>query len=300
MSTITTGSFPKGLWEGQHAFFGMEYKRHKEEWRELFDVETSEKNYEEDTETPGFGLVPQKAEGSGISYDTHSQGWTKRYTHTVYGMGYVVTRENMEDNLYPKIASNRTRALARSAAITQNILGANVYNRGFNSSYTGGDGKELLATDHPTLDGTQSNELTVAAPLSEASLEDMITIIRKATDTRGLEAQLMPKCLVIPVDLMFEADRILKSERQSGTANNDINAVNRLGLKIVANHFLTDANAWFIKTDCPNGLTWYQRRGVEFTKDNDFDSENKKHKCTFRVSSGWTDWRSLYGTDGGS
>ncbi len=298
--TITTGGFPAALWQGVHDWFGSSYKQHPEEWRDIFTVETSEKAYEEDNELPGFGRVPLKAEGASIEYDTHSQGWTKRYTHATYAMGFVVTEEAESDNQYKEIAMKRAAALARSVAITKNILGANVINRAHNSSYVGGDSVELCSTSHTTLSGNQSNALAVAAPLSESSLEDLITQIRKAKDTRGNQMQLMPKTLLIPVDLAFEADRILKSQRQSGTANNDVNALNTVGLKIAINHFLTDTNAWGVITDCPSGLTWFDRWPNRFQKDSDFETSNKKHKASFRVSAGWTDWRSYYGTDGGS
>lgn len=295
--TITTGNHPKALWPGMHAFFGAQYKEHPEEWREIYEVEKSSKNYEEDTKLTGFGLAPEKTEGGSVSYDTETQGYTKRYRHTVYGLGYVVTQEEMEDNLYEIVSRRRIKRLAFSMRQTKEIVGANVLNRAFNSSYTGGDGKELLATDHPSLAGNFQNELTTAADLSEAALEDMVILIGQAKNERGLSIALRPKKLIIPINLMFEAKRILKSELQSGTANNDINALKGM-FDYSVNHYLTDTDAWFIKTDCPNGMQWFERRALDFTRDNDFDTENAKAKATMRFSNGWTDPLGMYGSAG--
>lgn len=298
---ITTGNHPKALWPGMHKFFGREYKEHPTEWTEIFDVETSEKNYEEDTEVTGFGLAPVKAQAGAVSYDSESQGPTKRYTHVTYGLGYIVTREELEDNLYEIVSKRRIKALAFSVRQTEETVCANILNRAFNASYTGADGKALIVSDHTTVSGSQSNVLATAADLSEAALEDLIIQIMNATNSRGLKISLMPKKLIVPPNLAFEAERIVKSTLQPGTANNDINAMKSMGLLpdgVCVNHYLTDTDAYFIKTNCPSGMQRFNRRATEFKQDNDFDTENAKAKSTLRFSVGWTDWRAMYGTPG--
>ncbi len=298
---ITTGNHPKALWPGMRAFWGRQYSEHPQEWSQIFDTESSEKAYEEDAEVTGFGLAPIKTQGGAVSYDTETQGQTKRYTHVTYALGYIVTRDEMDDNLYEVVSKRRIKALAFSIRQTEEIVGANVLNRAFNSSYTGGDSKELCATDHPTVDGTQSNELATAADLSEASLEDLIIQIMEAKNSRGLRISLMPKKLIVPPALAFDAERIINSSLQSGTANNDLNAVKSMGLikgGAVVNHYLTDSDAWFLQTNAPNGLTRFNRRATEFRQDNDFDTENAKAKSSVRFSVGWTDWRGMFGTPG--
>lgn len=298
---ITTGTVPKALWPGMHAFWGRDYKEHPMEWKQIFDEEQSSKAYEEDQEVTGFGYAPVKSQGQAIEYDSESAGPTKRYTHVVYGMGFIVTREEMDDNLYVKVSKRRTKALAFSMRQTEETVAANILNRAFNSSYTGGDGKEFLATDHPTLNGTQSNELATAADLSEASIEDLAIQIMDTRNSRGLKISVMPRKLIIPTALAFDAERIVKSARQSGTANNDVNAIRNMGLfpeGIVINHYLTDPDAWFVQTNVPNGLLRFTRRATEFGKDSDFDTENVKAKATCRFSVGWSDWRALFGSPG--
>ncbi len=301
VGTITTGSHPKALWEGMHVFWGREYDQHPDEWKALFSEESSMKNYEEDTEVTGFGLAPVKPEGSGISYDSESQGPTTRYTHVVYGLGYQVTREEQDDNLYEVVSKRRIRALAFSMKTTKNIVGANVFNNGFNSSFVGGDGVEMLSTAHPTVDGTQSNELATSADLSEVTLEDLLIQVAKAKNSRGLQLALTPKCLLVAPDNVYEATRITKSEFRFDTANNDINAhkaLNKLPEGVKVNHYLTDPDAWFVLTNCPNSLQHFNRRAIEFTKDNEFDTENAKAKSTERYAFGHTDWRGVYGSPG--
>lgn len=298
---ITTGNHPKALWPGMHAFFGRTYREHPTEYTMLFDMESSSKNYEEDTLVTGFGLAPIKAEGAAVQYDSEAQQWTKRYTHTAYALGYIVTREELDDNLYEVVSKRRIKALAFSMRQTKETVAANVYNRAFNSSYTGGDGKELLATDHPSLAGTWSNELSTPADLSEAAIEDLLIQIMNAKNDRGLRIALMGRSLIVPPALAFEAERIIKSAQQSGTANNDVNAIRSMGLLpegVKVNHYLTDTDAWFIRTNCPNGMTGFDRVGVEFTRDNDFDTDNAKAKAYERYSFGWTDPRALYGSSG--
>lgn len=298
---ITTGAHPKALWPGMHAFWGRKYAEHPTEWPELFESDTSEKNYEEDTEVTGFGLAPVKAEGASVSFDSESQGPTTRYTHVAYSLGYIVTREEMDDNLYEVVSKRRIGGLAFSMRQTKEVVGANIYNRGFNASFAGGDGKELLATDHPTVDGTQSNELAVPADLSEAALEDLMIQIANATNSRGLRIALRGTKLIVPPNLMFEAERILKSTLRVETGNNDINALrsmNMLGEGAKVNHYLTDTDAWFVRTNVPNGMQYFTRIGIEFTQDNDFDTSNAKAKAYERYSYGHTDWRGLFGSAG--
>lgn len=300
MGIITTGNHPKALWPGVEAWWGLKYKEQPKFWEKMFDESKSSKKYEENVEATGFGLAAVKSEGQSVSYDTHSQGPTTRYTHVTYALGFIVTREEMDDNQYEELARGRTTALAFSMATTKNIVAANVFNRAFNSAYAGGDGKELLATDHPTLDGTQSNELSTPADLSEAALEDLVIQISLAKNSRGLPIVLQPKALMVHPSNMFEAHRILKSQLQSGTANNDANALKDMGLfsEVMSNPYFTDEDAFFIKTNAPEGLKWFERRKIEFTKDNDFDTENAKAKSTNRYSFGHTDWRGVYGSPG--
>lgn len=298
---ITTGNHPKALWPGIKAWWGRVYDEHVEEFTDLFDVETSSRAYEEDVEVTGFGLAPVKAEGAGVSYDSESQQTVSRYTHVAYALGYIVTYEELSDNLYEMVSKRRSQALAFSMRQTKENVHANVYNRGFNSSFTGGDSKELLATDHPTLSGDQSNELAVAADLSEASLEDLIIDIMGATNSRGLKISLMPRCIIVPRQLWFETNRILQSTLQNDTANNAVNvlrATNALPEGIKVNHYLTDADAWFIRTNVPRGLISYQREAASFTMDNDFDTSNAKSKCYERYVPKWTDFRGLFGSPG--
>lgn len=296
---IGTGNHPKALWPGMHAFFGASYNEHPEEYREIFKVEKSSKNYEEDTALTGFGLAPMKGEGAAISYDSETQGFTKRYTHAVFGLGYVVTEEELEDNQYEIVSKRRIKRLAFSMRQTKEIVSANVLNRATTSGYTGGDGVVLLSTAHTSTNGNWSNKLATPADLSEAALEDMCIQIGQATNDRGLNIALRPKKLVISINNMFEAKRILKSELQSGNANNDINALRGM-FDFTVNHYLTDPDAWFLLTDAPNGLTMFERRALSFVQDNDFDTANAKAKATMRFSVGWTDPRGVYGSEGAS
>ncbi len=247
-----------------------------------------------------MGLAPVKDQSRGIDYSGMRQGWLKRYSHIVYGQGYIVTEEEIEDNLYEKVARSYARALAFSMNQTKENVAANVYNRLTNTDYTGGDGSALGVTDHTTESGNQSNILSSASDLSEAALEDMVTQMMDAKDDKGLNIPIRPKCLIVPNEEIFNAQRILKSELQSDSANNDLNALKSMGIipKVVVNTYLTDADAWFIRTDVPNGMKMYIRRALKFAKDSDFDTGNAKHKATERYSVGWTDWRGLYATPG--
>lgn len=285
---ITTGNHPAALWPGLHEFFGISYAEHPEECKDIFEVETSKLGYEEDARTTGFGLAGIKAEGQAVDYDSESQQWKKRYSHTVYGLGYVVTMEEMEDNQYEKVSKRRIKRLAFSMRQTKEVVAANVLNRAFTSGYTGGDGIVLASASHPSSVGNYSNLLT-AADFSEAALEDAVIQIGAAKNDRGLNIALRPMKLIFPVNIQFDVNRVLKSELTPGTANNAVNAVRLVGIKPVLNHYLTDTDAWFIKTDCPTGLTMFERRALTFTKDNDHDTDNAKAKATMRFSVGWTD-----------
>lgn len=299
---ITTGNHPKALWPGVRAHWGLTYDAHDKEWVHLFTEVDSDKAFEEDVQTTGFGLVPKKNQGDAVSYDSNGQGFVTRYTNATYAMGYIVTMEEREDNLYEYVSMNRTTALAFSTNQTIENVAANVYNRAFNSSYTGGDAKELLATDHPlTNGGTASNELSTAADLSEAAVEDLCIQITQAVNDRSLKIALNPYCLLVHPNDWFEANRILKSTLQHDTGNNAINALkatNALPGGIKMNHYFTDSDAWFIRTKCPNGLKLQWRKRPVFDQDNDFDTENAKAKVVFRMVAGWTDWRDLYGSPG--
>lgn len=301
MSVITTGNAPKLLWPGLNALFGLTYKDIPLQHTEVFDVNTSDKAYEEDQELPGFGLAPVKSEGGSISYDTHAQGYTKRYTNVTYGLGFIETQESVEDNLYKGRATSRTKALARSMRVTKETIMANIVNRAFDSNYVGGDGVQMIATTHPTLSGNQANTLSVQADLSEASLEDMLILVWNMTDSRGLRIMASAQKLMVAPNGAFEAERILKSTLQNDTANNAVNAVKSMGLLpggVLNWRYLTDTDAWFIKTDVPEGLKLFNRREVSFEKDSDFDTSNYKHKATERYSGGWTDWRGIVGSQG--
>lgn len=299
--TITTGSHPKALWPGVKKFFGKTYAEKPLVCEMVFDEVTSTKAYEEYVEETGFGLAPIKPEGAGISYDTDAQGYTSRITNTTYALGAKITQEAIEDNQYERGARKKSAKLARSMRQTKENVFANILNRGFTAAYAGGDAKELFATDHPTLSGDQANELAVAADLSEASLEDMLTLIRGAKDSRGLRIQLKGQKLIIPSALEFEASRILSSVNQSGTANNDINAMRELGMLpggVVVWDYLTDTDAWFVKTDAPEGLIRQQRRALSLSQDNDFDTSNACMKADERYAGGWADWRGCFASAG--
>lgn len=298
---ITTGSHPKALWPGVKKFFGKTYDEKPLVCSMVFDEMASEKKYEEYVEETGFGLAPVKAEGASISYDTDAQGYISRLMNVTYGLGAKVTEEAIEDNQYESVAQRKAAKLAKSMRQTKENVFANILNRAFNSSYTGGDGKELLATDHPTLDGTQSNELAVAADLSEASLEDVLTLIRGFKDSRGLRIQAKGTMLIVPPTLEFVATRIVSSANQSGTANNDVNAMRELGMLpqgVVVWDYLTDQDGFFVKTDVDTGLIMQTRRAVSLAQDNDFDTSNACMKSTERYAAGWADWRGIAGSEG--
>ena len=302
--TVTTGNFPRLLQEGLHKVFGNKYNEHQKEYPMLFDVKSSRKNFEVDAQLEGMGLAPEKPEGDEVSFDSFRQGFTPKYKHITYGKGFIVTKEALQDELYGEL-SKKARMLAYSMAQTREVVGANVYNRGFNSSFTmvDGDGSSLFATNHVNgpSGGTFSNKLAVDADLSEAALEDLLIQIGNATDPRGLKIALKGVRLIVPVALQYEAQRILGSVLQNDTGNNATNAVkdmNSLRDGFTVNHYLTDQNAWFIKTDCPDGMCWFDRQETEFGQDNAFTSGNARMKADMRFSAGWTDPRGAYGSAG--
>lgn len=298
---ITTGSHPKALWPGVKRWYGLEYKQYQPIWTKMFEVLSSEQHYEEDVETIGFGMMSTKNQAGSISYDTAQQGTVSRYTHITYALGYMVTLEELQDNLYTKVSFKRSSRLARSVYETQETVHANVFNRAFNTSFTGGDGKALIVSDHPCANGNQSNVLATAADLSELAIEDLCIQIMNATDSRGLRFNNKPRSLLVPTQYAFEADRIVKSVLQNDTANNAINVIkanNTFPDGIVVNPYFSDPDAWFIRTDCMEGLTHYTRMEATFDQDNDFDTKNLKASVIARWSQGWSNWRNLYGSAG--
>ena len=298
---ITTGNHPKALWPGIKAIWGRQYNEHATEYTDLFDVDTSDQAYEEDFEVTGFGLAPVKPQGQGVQFDSETQGTVSRFTHVAYALGYIVTKEELDDNLYEQVSGRRSQALAFSMRQTKENVGANIYNKAFTGGSAGGDGVDLCDASHPTRTGNQSNLLTTAAELSEASIEAMIIQIMDARNSRGLKINLMPKSLHVPRQSWFEANRILKSVLQNDTANNATNvlkATNALPGGIKVNHYFSSATAWFIRTNAPRGMICYNRKKAEFTKDNDFNTDNAKAKCYERYSMYWSDFRGLYGTTG--
>jgi len=301
MSIINSSSFAKALWPGVNAWYGKSYNEYATEYTKLFDTYKSSKAFEEDVGVSSFGLAVVKPEGAAITFDSERQSFITRYSHVVYALGFVITREIMEDDQYDVVGQRKAQGLAYSMRQTKEVVAANIYNRAFNSAYVYGDGKELLATDHPNFaGGTWSNELATAADLSEAALEQACIDIAGFTNDRGLLIAAKPKTLIIPRQLMFEAKRILGSDLRVGTPNNDLNALKTLGVvpEVVVNHYLTDTDAWFIRTDVPHGMKHFERRADSFEMDNDFDSENAKFKATARYSFGATDGRGLFGSPG--
>jgi hypothetical protein len=299
---ILTSNHPKALWPGVKAWWGRAYDDHQTEYTDLFDTFGSDKSYEEDVQITGFGLAPIKAQGAAVTYDSEVQGPTTRYTHIAYALGYIVTHEELKDNLYSEVSNTRAASLARGFRQTKERNGSGVYNRAFTSGYTGGDGIVLCSTAHVnTSGGTWSNRLAVDADLSETALEDMITQIMQATDDRGLLINLMPKSLHIAPANWFNANRILKSVYQTGTGNNDVNVVkatNALPMGIKLNHYFTAPQAWFLRTNVANGMKYFEREAISFTQDNDFDTMNAKAKGYERYTFGWTDPRAVYGSNG--
>ena len=301
MSVINTGSFAKALWPGVNAWYGKAYDEYPVEYKDLFETHSSSRAWEEDVGTSGFGLAVQKSEGSPISYDSERQGFITRYQHAVFALGFVITREMMEDDQYDIVGKRKAEGLAFSMRQTKELIGANVYNRAFSGSYLGGDGVSLISNAHPNIKGgTWSNQIATASDLSEAALEQACIDIAGFTNDAGLLIAVRPETLIIPRQLIFEAKRILGTEGRVGTDLNDLNALKTLGVvpKVVTNHYLTDTDAWFIRTNVKHGMKYFERRGDAFEMDNDFDTENAKFKATARYSFGWSDPRGVYGSQG--
>lgn len=299
---ITSGSFAKSLWPGINAWYGKAYNEFAVEWDKLFEKNTSRRAFEEDVGTSGFGLAVEKPEGESISYDSERQGFITRYSHVSYALGFIITREAVEDDLYDVVAPRKAQSLAFSMRQTKEIVGHAVYNNAFTGGPVGGDGVSLINAAHPNMaGGTWSNTLAVAADLSEASLEQAAMDIQGLKNDRGLKIAIMPRTLVIPYQLEFEANRILKTVGRPGTDLNDINAIKEAGMfpgGIVVSHYLTDPDAWFIRTNVPHGMKYFERRKDDFGTDNDFDTENAKYKAIARYSFGWTDPRALFASPG--
>jgi hypothetical protein len=299
---ISRAQLLKELLPGLNALFGMEYQRYGEEHKEIYESETSERSFEEETKLSGFGNAPVKGEGSAIAYDNAQEAWTARYNHETIALGFSLTEEAVEDNLYDTLSARYTKALARSMANTKQVKAANVLNNGFSGSYVGGDGKALFATDHPLVNGgTNSNTQAVAADLNETSLENAVIQIAAWTDERGLLIAAKPRKLVIPPNLQFVATRLLDTEQRVGTADNDINAIKSNGAipeGYAINHFLTDTDGYFLTTDVPNGMKHFVRTPLTTSMDGDFDTGNVRYKARERYSFGWSDPLGMWGSQG--
>jgi len=303
--TITTGNIPRLTQEGIKSVFGKKYNEHSPEWGKIFTTHSSSKSFELDVQLEGFGAAVVKDEGADIAFDSQRQGFTPKYQHITSALGYIITQEALEDNLYTDQSKKGAKALAYSIRQAKETTGANVLNNAFDATVLmiDGDGKSLLATDHSRgpSGGTFSNKLAVAADLSETSLEDMLILIGQATDARGLKIALQAQRLIVPIQLAFEAQRILGSVLQNDTGNNATNAIrdmNAIREGHSVNHYLTDADAWFITTNAPDGLKHFNRMAVDFGQDNSFNTGNARFKARERYSFGWTDPRGCYGSEG--
>ena len=299
---ISRAQLLKELLPGLNALFGLEYKRYGEEHKEIYETETSERSFEEETKLSGFSAAPVKNEGSALAYDNAQEAWTARYNHETIAMGFSITEEAMEDNLYDSLSSRYTKALARAMAYTKQVKAAAILNNGFSSAVTYGDGVSLFSTAHPLVSGgTNSNRPTVAADLNETSLEAAVIQIAGWTDERGLLIAARPTKLVVPPALQFVAERLLKTELRVATADNDINALksmNSISQGFTINHYLTDTNAWFLLTDVPNGLKHFVRTPMQTGMDADFDTGNARYKARERYSFGVSDPLGAYGSPG--
>jgi hypothetical protein len=299
---ISRAQLLKELLPGLNALFGMEYQRYGEEHKEIYETENSERSFEEETKLSGFGNAPVKGEGSAIAYDNAQEAWTARYNHETIALGFSLTEEAVEDNLYDTLSARYTKALARSMANTKQVKAANVLNNGFSGGPTGGDGKTLFATDHPLVSGgTNSNTQAVAADLNETSLENAVIQIAAWTDERGLLIAAKPRKLVIPPNLQFVATRLLETDLRVSTADNDINALKTNGAipeGYSINHFLTDTDAYFLTTDVPNGMKHFVRTPLTTSMDGDFDTGNVRYKARERYSFGWSDPLGMWGSQG--
>ena len=297
---ISRAQLVKELEPGLNALFGLEYKQYGEQWTEIFDTESSDRAFEEEVMLAGFANAAVKPEGQGVQFDQAQETFTARYTNETVALAFAITEEAIEDNLYDRLASRYTKALARSMANTKQVKAAAVLNNGFNANFAGGDGVALFATDHPTIAGTFSNELAVASDLNETSLEQALIDIAAMTDERGLKIASRGMKLISPSALQFTADRLMKSEGRTGTADNDINAVRNMGMipeGYTVNHFLTSNKKWFIKTDVPNGLKHFVRSPIKTSMEGDFDTGNVRYKARERYVFGFSDPRGIFGSD---
>ena len=299
---ISRSQLLKELLPGLNALFGLEYARYGEEHKELYEIETSEHSFEEETKLSGFSAAPVKSEGAQIAYDNAQEAFTARYSHETIALGFSITEEAIEDNLYDSLSARYTKALARAMAYTKQVKGASVLNNGFSSSYLGGDGVALFSAVHPTVNGgTNANTPTTQVDLNETSLEAAVIQIAAWTDERGLLIAAKPRKLIVPPALMFVATRLLETNLRVGTNNNDVSAIVNNGTipeGYSVNHFLTDVNAWFLITDVPNGLKHFVRTPLQNSMDGDFDTGNVRYKSRERYSFGWSDPLGVWGTSG--
>jgi hypothetical protein len=298
---ISRAQLVKELEPGLNALFGLEYKNYADEHSQIYDIENSDRAFEEEVMLSGFANAQVKPEGSSVNFDSATESFTARYTHETLALAFSITEEAIEDNLYDRLASRYTKALARSMANAKQVKAANVLNNGFDSNFTGGDGVELFSTAHPIVAGTFKNELSTAADLNETSLEQSLIDIAAMTDERGLKIAARGMKLIIPSELQFTAERLMKSTGRTGTADNDINAVANMGMipqGYVVNHYLTDTDAFFIKTDVPNGLKMFVRSPVKTSMEGDFETGNVKYKARERYSFGFSDPRGIFGSPG--
>ena len=298
---ISRAQLVKELEPGLNALFGLEYDRYENEHAEIFTTESSDRAFEEEVMLSGFGSAPTKNEGAAVVFDDAKESFTARYTHETIALAFAVTEEAVEDNLYDRLAARYTRALARSMANTKQVKAAATLNNAFDSNFKGGDGKELCAIDHPTIAGSFKNELSTSADLNETSLEQSLIDIAAMTDERGLKIAARGVKMIIPSELQFTAERLMKSQGRVGTADNDINAIASMGMVpqgYVVNHYLTDSDAFFIKTDVPNGLKMFVRAPIKTAMEGDFDTGNVRYKARERYSFGFSDPRGIFGSPG--
>jgi len=297
---ISRAQLLKELLPGLNALFGLEYARYGEEHKEIYETETSERSFEEETKLSGFSAAPVKGEGTAISYDNAQEAWTTRYNHETIALGFSITEEAIEDNLYDSLSARYTKGLARAMAYTKQVKAAAVLNNAYNAAYVGGDGVSLLNSAHPLVNGgTNANTPSVAADLNETSLENAVIQIAAWTDERGLLIAAKPKKLIVPPALQFVATRLLDTKLRVGTTNNDVNAIENNGSipeGYTINHFLTATNAWFLTTDVPNGLKHFVRTPLQNSMDGDFDTGNVRYKARERYSFGWSDPLGIYGS----
>ena len=301
MAVITTGSHPKALWPGVKAFWGRSYNEHPVEYLDLFDKQNSDKAYEEEVEITGFGLAPVKPQGMQIFYDIEAQGAVSRFTHVAYALGYIVTFEELRDDLYEVVSKRRAAQLAFSMRQTKENVLAGVYNLAFSATALGADGVALCSPSHPTMAGLQSNTAATPADISEVAVEDLVIQVMQCQNNRGMRISALPMSLHVPPQLWFEANRIYNSVLQNDTANNAINVLRATGAfprGIKVNHYFTSATAYYIRTNIPNALTYFERDGITFDQDNDFDTKNAKAACYERYSGFWADWRGIYANQG--